>query len=86
MSRLIPAADRIKKARVLIQQAYELPVPSESGRFDFSYISRVKALLQQARDLVKLIPYSPSTSPEMKEDVKKIFLEAEKANTEILHR
>jgi hypothetical protein len=41
--------------------------------------------LQQARDLVKFIPYSPSATPEMKDDVKKIFQEADQANQEILH-
>jgi hypothetical protein len=86
MSRLIPAAERIVRARALIQQARDLPLPVEGGRYSFSYIAQVKGLLQQARDLVKLIPYSPSTSTEMKVDVKKIFQEAEQANTEIFHR
>jgi len=86
MSRLIPANERIIRARKLIQQARELPVPAEGGRFDFSYVAQVKQLLQQARDLVKLIPYSPSASLEMKEEVKRIFQEADQANTEILHR
>jgi len=86
MSRLIPANERIIRARKLIQQARELPVPAEGGRFDFSYVALVKQLLQQARDLVKLIPYSPSASLEMKEEVKRIFQEADQANTEILHR
>jgi hypothetical protein len=85
MSRLIPAAERIKLARALIQQARDLPVPAESGRFDFSYIARVKDLLQQARDMVKFIPYTPSATTEMKNEVKKIFQEADQANQEILH-
>jgi len=85
MSRLIPANERIIRARKLIQQARELPVPAEGGRFDFSYVALVKQLLQQARDLVKLIHYSPSASLEMKEEVKRIFQEADQANTEILH-
>ena len=85
MPRLIPASERIKRARALIQKARDLPVPAESGRHDFSYIAQVKDLLQQARDLVKFIPYSPSATPEMKDDVKKIFQEADQANQEILH-
>jgi hypothetical protein len=85
MSRLIPSAERIKRARDLIQQARDLPVPAESGKYDLSYIAKVKDLLQQARDLVKFIPYTPSASDAMKDEVKKIFAEAEQANKEILH-
>ena len=43
MSRLIPAAERIALARGLIQKARDLPLPPESGRFDFSYRARVNA-------------------------------------------
>lgn len=85
MARLIPNAERIKRARLLIQQARDLPVPAGAGKYDLSYIAQVKDLLRQARDLVKFIPNSPSASAEMKEDVKKIFQEADQANQEILH-
>ncbi len=85
MSRLIPAAERITRARALIQKARDLPVPAEGGRSDFSYIARVKDLLRQARDLVKFIPQSPSATDEMKAEVKKIYQEAEQADREILH-
>ncbi len=85
MPRLIPAAERIIRARALIQQARDLPVPQEGGKYDFSYIAQVKALLQQARDLVKFIPDTPSATAEMKNEVKKIFLEADQANKDILH-
>jgi hypothetical protein len=84
MSRLIPAAERIQRARALIQKARDLPVPAEGGRFDFSYIARVKDILQQARDLVKFIPYTPTATPEMNAEVNKIFQEAEQARKEIL--
>jgi hypothetical protein len=84
MAKLIPAAERIVRARVLIQKARELPVPAEGGRFDFSYIANVKDLLRQARDLVKFISMTPSASPEIKEEVKRIYSEAEKADREIL--
>jgi hypothetical protein len=84
MSRLIPAAERIVRARALIQKARDLPVPA-AGRYDLTYIAQVKAILQQARDLVKFIPYTPTATPEMKEEVKKIFEEADRANQEILH-
>ena len=85
MSRLNPSAERIKRACDLIQQARNLPVPTETGKFDFSYIAKVKDLLRQARDLVKFIPNYPSASDEMKNEVKKIFEEADQANKDILH-
>ncbi len=85
MSRLIPSAERIKKARALIQQARDLPVPPGLGRNDFSYIAQVKKLLQDARDLVKFIPKTPTATPEMKADVAQIFAETEQADKDILH-
>jgi precorrin-2 methylase len=85
MAKMIPATERITRARVLIQKARDLPVPAEGGKYNFSYIALVKDYLQQARDLVKFIPMTPTATPEMKEEVKKIFAEAEQANQEILH-
>jgi hypothetical protein len=85
MSPFIPASERITRARALIQKARDLPVPAESGKHDFSYIAKVKAVLQQARDLIKFISYTPSATPEMKNEVKKIFEEADQAEREILH-
>jgi hypothetical protein len=85
MSRLIPAVERLRRARLLIQQARDLPVPAEGGKYNFSYIAQVKALLQDARDLVKFIPRTPSATPEVKEQVSWIFLAADQANQEILH-
>ncbi len=87
MAKLIPAAERILRARALIQKAYTVPIPAdEGGRHNFSYIAGVKDLLQQARDLVKFIPQTPTATAEMKEDVRKIYLEADQADREILHR
>ena len=87
MSRLILAADRIIKARALIQKARDLPIPppSEGGKINFSYIAQVKALLQDARDLVKYITKTPSATAEVKEQVSQILQEADRANQEILH-
>ena len=84
MSKLIPAAERIKRAWATIQKARDLPVPPE-GMYAFSYVAEVKAILQDARDLVKFIPYSVTATDETKAEVKKIFEEADKANQEILH-
>jgi hypothetical protein len=85
MPRLIPAAERIVRARALIQKARELSVPAEGGRNDFSYIAQVKDLFRQARDLIKFIPQSPSATDELKEEVRRIYQEIEQANREILH-
>jgi hypothetical protein len=85
MSRLIPTIERIRRARLLIQKARDLPIPVEGGRYNFSYIAKVKALLQDARDLVKFIPKTPSATPEIKEKVNQILHEADQANQEILH-
>ncbi len=85
MARLIPAAERIERAHALIQKARDIPAPAD-GRFDLTFVAQVKELLQQARDLVKFIPYTPSATPEMKNEVKLIFSEAEQAEKEILHK
>lgn len=84
MSRFIPNVERIQQARLLIQKARDLPVPPEGGRHDFSYIAGVKDLLRQARDLVKFIPRTPSASAELKEQVGRVFQEAERAERELL--
>lgn len=86
MAKLIPAAERLNRARKLIQQARNLPVPTTGlGKSDFSYIAQVKDLLRQARDLVKFIPQTAGVSAEMKEEVKKIYAEIEQATREILY-
>jgi hypothetical protein len=85
MAKMIPAAERVVRARKLIQQARDLPIPSELGKNDLSYIAGVKDLLRQARDLVKFIPQTAGVSAEMKEEVKNIYQEIEQANREILY-
>ena len=86
MAKLIPAEERIKRARKLIQQAHDLPAPTTGlGRSDFSYIANVKDLLRQAKDMVKFIPQTAGVSAEMKEEVKKIYEEIEQAEREILY-
>ena len=85
MAKLIPAAERILRARKLIQQAREFPVPDILGKNDLSYIAGVKDLLRRARDMVKFIPQTAGVSAEMKAEVKKIYDEIEQANREILY-
>jgi hypothetical protein len=86
MAKLIPAAERIIRARKLIQQARELPVPQGGlGKSDFSYIANVKDILRQAKDMVKFIPQAAGVSAEMKEEVRKVYEEIELATREILY-
>jgi len=86
MPKLIPASERILRARKLIQQARDLPVPQTGlGKSDFSYIANVKDLLRQARDMVKFIPQTAGVSVEMKAEVRKIYEEIEQATREILY-
>ena len=86
MAKLIPATERLARARKLIQQARDLPVPSTGlGKSDFSYIANVKDLLRQAKDMVKFIPQTAGVSAEMKEEVGKIYEEIERAKREILY-
>lgn len=85
MAKMIPAVERIVRARQLIQQAREFPVPPELGKNDLSYLAGVRDLLRQARDMVKFIPQTAGVSAEMKEEVKQIYEEIEQANREILY-
>jgi len=86
MSRLIPTRERIDRAQGLIQKARDVPVQAELGWQDFSYVAQVKDFLRQARDLIKFIHYSPSTTPEIRDEVTKIFNEIDQAEKEILHK
>jgi hypothetical protein len=86
MAKLIPAAERINRARKLIQKAHDLPVPQGGlGKSDFSYIAQIKDLLRKARDLVKFIPMTAGVSAEMKDEVRRIFEEADHADHDILY-
>lgn len=84
MAKLIPAAERMLRARGLIQKAREIPVPPEGGRNDFSYIALVRDTLRQARDLIKFISMTAGVSAEIKAEVKQIYQEMETADKEIL--
>jgi D-ribose pyranose/furanose isomerase RbsD len=85
MAKLISASARIERARQLIQEAHDFPVPQGLGKNDLSYIAGVKDLLRQARDLVKFIPMRAGVSDEMKAEVQKILEEADQADREVLH-
>jgi hypothetical protein len=83
MSRLITAAERIKRAHELIQEARAYPVPERGGKYDLSYMAQVKGLLRQARELVQFIEKTPSATPEIKEEAKNLIEEAKRAGHEI---
>lgn len=86
MPKLIPATERLTRARDLIQKARDLPVPQTGlGKSELSYLAGVKDLLRQARDLVKFIPQTAGVSAEMKAEVKKIYDEIEQATRELLY-
>lgn len=85
MAKLITAAERVIRARELIEKARQFPVHAELGKNALSYIAGVKDLLRQARDMVKFIPQTAGVSAEMKDEVKKIYEEIEQANKEILY-
>ncbi|MBK8781744.1 MAG: hypothetical protein IPO22_08020 [Anaerolineales bacterium] len=84
MAKLIPAAERLIRARQLIQKAREIPYPAELRRNDLSYIAGVRDFLRQARDMIKFISMTPSATAEVKADVKKIFEEIDQADRELL--
>ncbi len=83
MARLITAAERIKRARELIQEAREYPVPDRGGKYDLSYMAQVRGLLRQAKDLVKFIPSTVGIAPEIKAEAKQVMEETEKAGHDI---
>ncbi len=83
MAKLITAAEKIERARELIQKAREAPVPDRGGKYDLSYMAEVRDLLRQAKDLVKFIPLSVGAAPEIKAEAKKVIEEAEQAGREI---
>jgi hypothetical protein len=84
MAKLIPAEERLVRARKLIQKARDLPVPEGIlGKRDLSYVAGVKDLFRQAKDMVKFIPMRAGVSDEMKAEVQKIFEEIEQAKQEL---
>lgn len=85
MAKLIPAAERITKARKKIQEARELPVPAVGGKFDFGYVVKIKSLLKEARELVQLIPKTVGIAEETKKDAQLVIEEAAQADKDIFH-
>jgi ABC-type Na+ transport system ATPase subunit NatA len=86
MSRLIPSAERIVKARQLIEKARNLERSEEEGWQDFSYTAQVKDFLRQAREMIKFISYTSGISAEIKAEAKVVYTEIDQAEQELLHR
>lgn len=86
MAKVIPTAERIKKARALIEKAKALPLPTERGWLDLSYTAGVKDTLRQARDLLKFIQFMPNASAETKFEVEQLMQEITSTEKEILHK
>ncbi len=85
MAKFIPAAERIARARKLIQQARSLPVPDGLlGKSDLTYVASVKDLLRQARDLVRFVPLTSGLTAETKAEANRVLEEIEQANRDIL--
>jgi len=82
MSKVIPTAERIKKARALIEKARSLPQPIEHGWTDLN----VKDILRQARDLIKFVSFMPNVPPEVKQEVETLKAEITQAEKDILHK
>jgi hypothetical protein len=86
MARMIPAEQRIARARKLVQKVRDLPPPEEDKLLDLTYMATVRETLQQARDLIKFIPYTPSASAEMKAEVAELFQTIDQTQKELLHK
>ena len=83
MPRLVTAAEKITRARELIQKARDFPIPERGGKYDLTYMAEVRGLLRQARDLVKFIPKTVGATPEVKAEAVKVIEEAELAGHDI---
>jgi ABC-type Na+ transport system ATPase subunit NatA len=86
MAKLITAAERILRARKLIQQARETPIPEDTGWTDFSYTAQIKDLMRQARDMIKFIGYTSGIAAEVKAESQVVAGEIDRAEAELLHR
>ena len=86
MAKLITPAERIVRARELIKNPRALAIPPDPGWQDYSYVSRVKDLMRQSKDLIKFIPQNAGVSPEQKQDAQELLREIEKVEKEILER
>jgi hypothetical protein len=86
MAKPISTEDRLKRARVLIQKAHEIPAPSDAGWDSLNYAALVKDTLRQARDLLKFLPMTAGVTAEQKIEVQSVMKEIEDTDKEILRK
>ena len=86
MARLITSEQRIVKARKLIQQAHDIPLPEDMGWGNFTYVAQVRDTLRQAYEMIKFIPKMPGASAEHKAEALAIMDEVKQAEVEILNK
>lgn len=86
MAKLITAVEKIARAKELITQARDLPVPETTGWQDFSYVARVKDLMRQAKDLIKFIPLTAGADPDLKQEAKALLILIDNEEKAILHK
>jgi len=86
MARLITSEQRILKARKLIQQARDIPLPEDMGWANFTYVAQVRDTLRQAYEMIKFIPKMPGANVEHKAEALAIMDEVKQAELEILHK
>lgn len=84
MAKILTPTMRIEKARRLIQEAREIPVPVNVGWDFLSYTAQVKDKLKQAFELLKLMKHTVSASQAEKEEATAVIQEAADAEKEIL--
>ncbi len=84
MARPKTTEQKLQRARKLIQEARDLPVPAEGGVSNFNYVVNIKALMKEARDLIKFIPRSVTAEPTQKEEGKRLLEEIEQTQKELL--
>ena len=78
MAKLIPAAERLIRARKLIQQARDVPFLRRHGQTGFLLHCRSQGLPAAAKDMIKFISMTPTATAEMKAEVKKFTLKLNK--------
>lgn len=86
MSKLITTAERIEKANSMMEEARSIPVPPSTGWQDFTYVAKVKDILRQAKDMIKLIPVTASATAEQKIIARDLLAKLPQLEKEILHR
>lgn len=84
LARSLTSAQRITRARALIDQARALQPLDDSLAERLTTLAQARDLLRQARDLVKFISYRPGPSSDEKRAAAELLDEADRAQNELL--